>query len=616
MFSDKYNSALNEVSPDEKIKQKILNSINENQVKPKLHFKRAAITSVAVAASMLIVITSGFLGIKTGNLLNAKLSAPKNYEEIYKAVKKSAKSSYFLLEDEAVDVTVAEGNFNMYAKTESQTATDQTNDDHSDTTVQVEGVDEADLVKTDGKYIYKLDSVNSTFTIIKAGKKPTVESETDLTIDRYFLYEEMYLYENYVVFFYDDCLTYKNTLVAVYNVSDVKNPVKVHEFIQRGDVETTRLIGGTFYLLTNYGISREDIEKDEPETYVPTFVCNQNKSVMSADDILISPNHKNAAYTVICAYDISDGKVISDKALFCNTYTVYCSKSNIILASIAGEETVVYRYSISKEGKIQYCSEGKIRGSLLNQFSIDEYNDYFRFVTTATNSQKVDYEFTSAVTTVTSNSLYVLDKNLKQVGKVENIAPGERVYSVRFMGDTAYFVTFRQIDPLFSVDLSNPKEPKIIGALKIPGFSDYLFPFGEGKLFGIGQDADEKTGQVGNVKISMFDISNPANVTEEAKEILFSNYSESLFTHKATFINKNKNLIGFPMTDYSYDTTSYYMIYSYENGKFVQKAKVNFGKTFENLRGLYIGEEFYIISDDTLYVYNISDFSKVAEIKI
>ncbi|MBO7151814.1 MAG: beta-propeller domain-containing protein, partial [Clostridia bacterium] len=140
----------------------------------------------------------------------------------------------------------------------------------------------------------------------------------------------------------------------------------------------------------------------------------------------------------------------------------------------------------------------------------------------------------------TVNSLRVLDKDLKEVGKIENIAPDERVYSVRFMGDTAYFVTFRQVDTLFSVDLKNPKEPKIIGALKIPGFSNYLFPFGEDKLLGIGQDADEKTGRTGGIKFSIFDISNPANVTESAKTVLkyfisASPYGTALVTIAVTF---------------------------------------------------------------------------------
>ena len=575
--------------------------------------------SIVVCFSILFSAGAVFTVSKISQKLTEFLKVPESYEDIYPIVKKATRNDYTIfLEDDMLIEDYATGNL---AKSESATATDSVteqsgSDDYSDTNIQVDGVDEADIVKTDGKYIYRLSTNKSTLKIIKVGKNPVLESSTILENNEHNLSNEMYLYKDYLVITYHSYSDTGETVIVIYNVSDVKNPCKTYEFKQKGNYETSRMIDGKLFFITNYTILNSDIVRSKPETYVPSVVCNDETKVFRAKDIRISEEIENANYTVVCSYDVKSGKVISTKATLCRINTVYCSNQNLIVAAYNENDTDIYRYSILQDGKVEFESDGKIKGYLLNQFSIDEYKDNFRFVTTVNDENEVVNGFVTSVTSSQTNALYVLDEDLKQIGKIENIAPDERVYSVRFMGDTAYFVTFRQVDPLFSVDLSNPKKPKIIGALKIPGFSDYLFPFGDNKLFGIGQDADEKTGRTGNVKISMFDISAPANVTEEAKEILFSNDSESLFTHKATFINKNKNIIGFPMTDYSYDTTSYYMIYSYENGKFVQKAKVDFGKTFENIRGLYIGEEFYLVSDNTLCVYDINDFSKVAEIKI
>jgi len=205
------------------------------------------------------------------------------------------------------------------------------------------------------------------------------------------------------------------------------------------------------------------------------------------------------------------------------------------------------------------------------------------------------------------------------VGSIEDIAPGERIYSARFDGDVGYFVTFRQVDPLFSVDLSNPSEPKIIGELKIPGFSEYMYMWDEGKMLGIGEEN-------GEVKLSMFDIADPHNVTEEDKTILEDVYSsEALYNHKAILVNGNKNIIGFAadgyfslITDDTYDLNfrQVYCIYAYEDGKFVEKATVNLGSDFNgNVRGMYIGEYIYVVTTwGTVDVISMNDYSIVKSI--
>ena len=319
------------------------------------------------------------------------------------------------------------------------------------------------------------------------------------------------------------------------------------------------------------------------------------------------------AYTVVCSFSIKDGKLLGSQSLLGGTYTLYCSTENIITAGYSSDDTTpIARFSLN-DGNIKFEADGSIKGTLLNQFSIDEYKGNFRFVTTGTKSVVINGEASTNYKIVDSNSLYVLNGELKQIGAIEDVAPDERVYSVRFMGDTAYFVTFRQVDPLFSVDLSNPKNPKIIGALKIPGFSNYLFPYGDGKLLGLGMEADEETGRTSGIKLSMFDISDPANVTEGSKTVLESDYSDALYNHKAALIDAKRNLIAF--ATYGKNGIDY-MVYSYKDGKIVLNAQIELGNVYDEVRGLYINQEFYVVTEKSVSVYSLENFKHITTLDI
>ena len=198
------------------------------------------------------------------------------------------------------------------------------------------------------------------------------------------------------------------------------------------------------------------------------------------------------------------------------------------------------------------------------------------------------------------------------------MAPDERVYSVRFMGDIAYFVTFRQTDPLFSADLSDPTNPKILGELKIPGFSEYMYPYGDGLLLGFGMDANENTGRTGDLKLSMFNVTDPANVTEQDKTIINGcQYSPALSSHKAMLVNPKKNLIGFAATEDWRNEK--YMIYEYTGDGFVCKAVLDINNQYNyyamtDIRGLFVGESFYVVSDQCLQVFNIDTFELLTKV--
>lgn len=638
MFEEDYKKELEEIKPDGFIKQKVIAQMEyaENKKTPA---RRYALRTCIACAVVVVLIVSVFSINKFNNVDTPTIAPTDNnegtkasYDEIFKKINGmhsiyARDDSEMYIADDFVDSVKPNA---IKGETNTNTTTSKT--DVSDTNEQVEGVDEADIVKTDGKYIYIFTQKKNEISIVKAGKdaKKVAKIEFD-NIMQYHI-NEMYVQNGKLVFLtrvteqseeeqgsklwsYDRIYVggRGNTAAIIYDIENPEKPKKVYECIQSGDYNTSRLIGDNLYLLSNHLVDTYSAKKDEYETYIPTVVADNVNGPVSADSICIAKEITSPVYTVICGYNIQSGEMLGTQSVLGGTGTVYCSNENIITTSyVNGSNTKITRYALN-DGNIKLEAEGEIKGTLLNQFSIDEHNGYFRFVTTESTGVETREDDVVKYTMTTVNALVVLDKDLKEVGKIENIAPDERVYSVRFMGDTAYFVTFRQVDPLFSVDLSNPKEPKIIGALKIPGFSNYLFPFGEGKLLGIGQDANEKTGRTGGIKFSIFDISNPANVTESAKTVLKYRDSDALYNHKASLVDTKRNLIGIQVW---WEGKMQYNLYSYKNDGFESVIEFVFDEYSDFLRGFYIGEEFYVVSDSAVLVHDLNTFEKITTIEL
>ena len=150
------------------------------------------------------------------------------------------------------------------------------------------------------------------------------------------------------------------------------------------------------------------------------------------------------------------------------------------LAKDFTERTVITKFGLD-DGEVEFLGTGDVKGHILNQFSMDEYDEHFRIATTSGNFWQGD----------SANNVYVLDPDLEVVGELEDLAPGEKIYSVRFMGEKGYVVTFKKIDPLFVIDLSDHENPSVLGKLKIPGYSDYLHPYDENHIIGIGKETVE-----------------------------------------------------------------------------------------------------------------------------
>lgn len=225
-------------------------------------------------------------------------------------------------------------------------------------------------------------------------------------------------------------------------------------------------------------------------------------------------------------------------------------------------------------------------------------------------------------------SLYVFDSNLNQVGKTDDVANGEHVKSVRFDGDIAYFVTFRQTDPLFTVDLSDPANPQILSELKIPGFSQYLHPFGEGLLLGFGVEADPHTGIINGLKLTMFNTTDKTNVTELSTKVFTDEFvtSPASYSHKSIFVDVENSIVGIPYSSFD-DGIAHYVIFKYDaqTNEFVQCKDLTFTGILDEyfnynasdyIRGLYVGDYFYVVTPQNIYSYKYKTFEDASSLSM
>ncbi|HWP21702.1 MAG TPA: beta-propeller domain-containing protein, partial [Candidatus Cryosericum sp.] len=502
--------------------------------------------------------------------------------------------------------------------------------DYSETNVQVKGVDEADIVKTDGNYIYYV--ANNQLNIIKPdGATTKLVSSTLLgASDAWWGYNsEMFLLgdrlmiitQGYNTVWVNDANGgYENntdqTQAVIYDISNPAKPEEIISLGQSGSYVSSRMIGDFVYIVTSQYVYSP--VRDTPVTYIPSLTTGKETSLLGAGDLYVSGSPQSAAYTVVGSINLKNGaKYASAKAVFGGTSQIYANAEHLLLAITeyvndvspiapdkdgknvqitTGQSNTNLILLGLNEGDITKIASGTVPGYLLNQFSMDEYKGVFRVVTTVDTWKQ--YIYTDGVDTYDYessnwNNLYTLDSSLTMLGKIENLAKDETVQSVRFDGDIGYFVTFRQVDPLFAVDLSSAKSPRILSTLKIPGFSEYLQTFGTNLLLGLGYDADEQTGATRGVKLTMFDTSNKASVKELFTQAVDADWTIAGNNHKAILADPEKNLIAFPA-----DTDYYIFRYDAATG-FTQVAKVDLSSDLSswNLRGLFIGDNFYVVSE-------------------
>jgi inhibitor of cysteine peptidase len=510
--------------------------------------------------------------------------------------------------------------------------------EYSTTDVQVEGVDEADTVKTDGEYLYVISG--NRVVIVRA--YPAEEAAVLSRIVFNGTLKQLFIAANRLVIFYEtgdwhEC----NTTVANYDISDRENPKLLEAIMSDGHYFDSRMIGDYVYaIVTKYaGIVNDSVT-------LPEIYFENECTVASADEIHYSeiPSWYHLFITTL-AINVQDCSQKPSYQTILAGYGVqmYVSTQNMYLATEHNDKTFLHRIELH-DGEISYAANGEVQGTLLNQFSMDEHEDFLRIATT---SQLDDNPIYLDSILKLENNLFVLDMNLKIVGSIGNIAPGEQIHSVRFMGDTGYVVTFRKTDPFFVVDLSNPYNPTMLGELKITGYSDYLHVYDKNHVIGVGKEtAAAEEGDFSwyqGVKISLFDVTKACEPIEIAKYEIGDRGTQSpvLDDHKAFLFDKERKLLVIPVSVAEINQSQGNKIRADTYGQLVWQGAYVFTISLdsENLielkgrithvengnlsdtsnyvtRALYINEILYTVSQNKIKMNLLSDLSEVAELKL
>jgi len=523
---------------------------------------------------------------------------------------------------------------------------------YSKTNIQVEGVDEADIVKTDGKYIYVATnngyysaSQNNVYIVKADPQDPRVVAKIPLGNSTYiaglFLSEDssklVVIGSQYQLYAYEaaarseDAMIYPyysnvNTFLSVYDVSEKAIPVLARNLTLNGSYFNSRMIGNYVYAVVSqptYFINNNVVL---PQIYEDTEAFEIEPTRIYYADA-VEPTY--FTFTTFIGLNIMDDaqEPTNMTVMMGGTSNMYVSLGNIYVTyptwSEQGQYTSIYRVHVNGS-KVDFEAKGNVAGYVLNQYSMDEYNGYFRLATTSQKNQ------------TQQNNVYVLDMDLNITGKVENLAKDERIYSARFMGDKCYLVTFRQVDPFFVLDMSNPAEPKVAGELKIPGYSSYLHPYDENHVIGLGKEGN-------TVKLSLFDVSNVSAPTEIAKYIVDGDYtdSEALHEPKAFLFDSQKaGLLVIPMSTYNYgeivgEDTTYWGQTGYWQGAYVFKVAASgftlrggithqentitqyYGDYNLNVyRALYIDNTLYTVSNAKVLLNNLDTLTLITEVNL
>ncbi|RNF40110.1 beta-propeller domain-containing protein [Planococcus salinus] len=553
----------------------------------------------------------------------------------------------------------SEGSVTTEESADSATGEGGGSGDHSTTNNQVAGVDEADLVKTDGSHIYSISE--SRVVVTDAENPDSLSVAAELTFQEEMYPQQLFLTDNTLVVLgskfvagpadshlQSHSMGLGTTSVHLYDVSDPSSPELVREFGTEGNLNGARLANNTLYFVTNVYPDLWMMEEQEDMELRPhTFdsAAGGQFTPMPYEDIAILPGTMEGSYSVISAINLSEpqqneivtkGFLGGSEQLYMTAENLYLTASSYMPAEEQGDaetamwipqqaNTEIFKFAL--EGTtVRFLASNEVTGALLNQFSMDEYNGYFRVVTTE--------GFVWDETAPSKNHLFILDGGMELVGSVEDLAPGERIYSARFIEDKAYMVTFKEVDPLFVIDISSPSAPEVLGELKIPGFSNYLHPLEDDHLIGFGYDTKlepVKDGEprvvTGGMKISLFDVSDYANPVEKDTEIIggLGTSSPLQYDHKALFTHPENHLFGFPISVYEESDGSYVefeaegvMIYTITPEGISEAADLLTATDapYENWqtsvqRIIYIGDTFYTIANSEVKSYELETFELI-----
>ena len=559
--------------------------------------------------------------------------------------------------------------------TESSSSSSNTKD-YSTTNIQVENVDEADIVKTDGDYIYSISEDNVIITDVKDPKQPKVVAT--IKPENEDIPEDIIIYKDKLVvisakgnqtqrYYYNNRM---NTVVRIYNVASKENPVLTKSYEMYEPYYTSRCIDNVLYVISSGNLRKEDdkivvgynednMEKElsvdkikylkdvktTKQTLISTVDLNNETADIKLDSYLMNISNayvsENAIYLLNQRYSNDTKMPIS---LLFGLKGVFGLEDYYEMYAESGYYTEIYKFDIKEN--VEYKAKTKAKGKTINQYSLDEKDNHLRIALYDNDGSRVA----------------IFDEDLKQIGISDNVAKGEKMYSSRFIGDKVYFVTYKTVDPLFVMDLSNEAKPKVLGKLKIPGYSTYLHPYDENHIIGIGMETKEiinrnsngkvisTTAKVVGMKMALFDVSNVNSPVQISSVVIGDSRTTSaiLTNPKALLFSKEKSLIAIPVNNYSqdfevtssnnYETminnyTKYGKPYNAE-GYFVYNINVQDGfklkgvithkKTnatyyYSNsklLRGLYIDNNLYTVSETMIKVNELDSLKAVGELKL
>lgn len=512
---------------------------------------------------------------------------------------------------------------------------------HGKTNTQVENIDEADILKNDGNYLYTVRQTdNSCVEILDIRDRTkiclsakiqaaSVEDNETVTV------QEIYVHENTLVVLSavmreertdnrtlaDTCYAYtvtgSRTVADIYDITDRTAPVLLQSYGVDGGMLSSRMDGDTLILLTNYNVPIYKDETDMKNACVPCYYQDSEKTRFPVNDVKLPEDMNDTSYLTISLVNTKDKDAAPKaKAILGGGQNVYCGADTLLVArmeaqnsiteangavtySVWNQTTRLYAFDLSNGA--DYKGSATVKGAVLNQFSMDAYNGYYRIATTLSNRDGC--------------VLTVLDKDLKTVGELSGIAKGEDIYAARFLGDTAYLITYYQTDPLFIIDLQNPEKPEIKGELKIPGFSNYLHPYGQGLLIGVGSDGTEN-GATDQVKISLYDVSDCQNPREISKAVYGADkstysYSEAQYDHKAYLSFADSGEFAVPICESTGNKDkSYASVLTVENGTlkitgtYTPESTDTYFQNNQIRRVTYSGDTVYTLSDTAITAFD------------
>ena len=652
MNSKNYKDAMDNVKASEKLRKETLSKITTKKKYGFTIFKIVSIMCIFLFVFAIaknnnrkpdIVMNEEDKYVKLATEDNIKLPTVDSYEKLVELLDKNREEVIYYTERETKAESVMD------------TATNSSNEEknYSETNTQVKGVDEADIVKTDGKNIYYVVKEYNGYgiAIINVNTNEKVNKieydNNEIYPSEIFLYKDKLIvignkYQNNKTVIEETETTSKRyleltdvayignsmTTIVVYDVSDVLNIKEIRKVEIEGNYISSRMIEENIYVISSkdlyqyyYGSLREDeLQSRYLDTAISDdLICKDYK------DIYYFPESEESNYLNIASFNVNNLEDANVKTFLGAGSDVYCSENNLYITKTnwnykmiedSTAETSIYKISLNGT-KLVLEAETKIPGMIINQFSLDEYNGNLRIAVTKYNNNSSED---------TSNNLYILDSKLSVIGSIENMAEGEEIYSVRFMGNKGYIVTFKQVDPLFVIDLSNPINPSVVGELKIPGYSSYLHPYDENHIIGIGYNTTETSyGSTVNdgIKLSMFDVSNPTNPIEMFNTVIGDKHTNTSATydHKAVMFSKEKNIIAIPIVQYNRKYESKAVIYNidFENG-FNQLGEIEEESdniTYRRIeRIIYVGSNYYTFSNKWVNVSDMKTFETIKNIEL